>query len=232
MIAAALIALAAAAAFLIRAVSPSGAIAGWTVATVLYLAAGWQALLLLGALFLLTTAATRLGSASKRALGIEEAGAGRRGAAKVVANSAVGLCCALLGMATLHVAPCAVAMAAAFGTAACDTVSSEIGKAYGKRTYLVTTMDRVQAGRAGGVTLPGTLSGAVAGLLLALSAWGFGLVDAAGMLIVAVAAFAGALLESCLRATILAGRNLGSLANLINTIMGALIALGLYALSG
>jgi uncharacterized protein (TIGR00297 family) len=232
MIAAALIALAAVAAFLIRALSLSGAIAGWVVATALYLAAGWQALVLLGALFLLTTAATRLGSANKRALGIEEAGAGRRGAVKVVANSAAGLCFALLGMAALPVAPSAVAMAAAFGTAACDTVSSEIGKAYGRRTYLVTTMGRVQAGRAGGVTLAGTLSGAFAGLLIALTAWFLGLVEVRGMLIVAIAAFAGALIESCLRATFLSGRTLGSLANLINTTMGALIAIGLYSLAG
>lgn len=232
MIAAALLALAAAAAFRMRTLSLTGAIAAWTVATALYFSAGWQALVLLGALFLLTTAATRLGSANKRALGIEEASAGRRGAVKVIANSAAGLCFALLGVAVLPVALCAVAMAAAFGTAACDTVSSEIGKAYGRRTYLVTTMARVQAGRAGGVTLAGTLSGAIAGLLIALTAWFLGLVEVRGMLIVAVAAFAGALIESCLRATILSGRTLGSLANLINTAMGALIALGFYSLAG
>jgi uncharacterized protein (TIGR00297 family) len=232
MTAAALIAVAAAAALLMRALSPTGAIAAWAVATALYLSAGWQALVLLGALFLLATTATRLGTANKRSLGIEEAAAGRRGAVKVVANSAVGLCFALLGMATLPVATCAVAMAAAFGTAACDTVSSEIGKAYGRRTYLVTTMDRVPAGRAGGVTLAGTFSGALAGLLIALIAWMLDLVEVRGMLIVTAAAFAGAMIESCLRATILSGRALGSIANLINTTMGALIALGLYALAG
>jgi uncharacterized protein (TIGR00297 family) len=135
-------------------------------------------------------------------------------------------------MATAHTAPCAIAMVAAFGTAACDTVSSEIGKAYGRRTYLVTTMSRVRPGTAGGVTMAGTLSGAGAALLLALTARGLELIDGAGMLMVTVAAFAGALLESCLRATLLARRSLGSLANLINTVMGALIALGLYALAG
>lgn len=159
--------IAAAEALFMRSLSFSGVIAGAAVAAGLYLASGWRGLLPLGALFLLTAAATRLGSDRKRALGIEEPGGGRRGAVKVLANSAVGLSFALASMAAARPELCILAMAAAFATAACDTVSSEIGKAYGKRTYLVTTMSRVRPGREGGVSLAGTLSGAGAALLAA-----------------------------------------------------------------
>jgi uncharacterized protein (TIGR00297 family) len=221
----------AAGAYLIRAVTLSGAIAGWGLATALYHFAGLQGLLLLALLFLLATLATRIGYERKRALGIEQAGGGRRSAAHVLANVAVGLLFAILAELSPFTLPCTIAMIAAFATAACDTVSSEIGKAYGGETRLVTTMARVEPGTPGGITIAGTTAGLGAALLLALAAWWSELAGLTGSAIVTVAAFTGALVESFLHATLLVGRSLGSLANLANTMIGALIALGLLALA-
>jgi uncharacterized protein (TIGR00297 family) len=231
-IAAAAIGLFAAGAYLIRAVTISGAIAGWGLATALYHFAGWQGLLLLALLFLLATLATRMGCERKRALGIEQAGEGRRSAAHVLANVAVGLLFAILAELTALAPAYTVAMVAAFATAACDTVSSEVGKAFGKSTLLVTTMRPVEPGTPGAVSPIGTLAGLAAALLLSLAAWWAGLTGLAGLSIVTVAAFIGALVESFLHATLLAGRSLGHLANLVNTLIGALLALGLIVLAG
>jgi uncharacterized membrane protein len=88
-------------------------------------------------------------------------------------------------------------------------------------------MGRVKPGTPGGISSAGTLAGLAAALLLALVAWSIGLTGPAGILIVTAAAFIGALFESLLHATVLAGRSLGSLANLTNTMVGALIAFAL-----
>ena len=59
---------------------------------------------------------------------------------------------------------------------AADTASSEIGKAYGRRTFLITTLRPVPPGTEGAVSLEGTTAGAVAALLVALVGAAGGLV--------------------------------------------------------
>ena len=60
----------------------------------------------------------------------------------------------------------AVAYAAAVATAAADTCSSEVGKAYGRRTFLITTLRPVPPGTEGAVSLEGTLGGLAGGALV------------------------------------------------------------------
>lgn len=54
---------------------------------------------------------------------------------------------------------------ASFCSKLSDTVSSEVGKAYGKTTYLVTTFQRVPRGTEGAVSLEGTAAGVAAAVL-------------------------------------------------------------------
>jgi uncharacterized protein (TIGR00297 family) len=122
-------------------------------------------------------------------------------------------------------------MVAAFATATNDTLASEIGQAFGKRHYLVTSFRRVAAGTNGAVSLEGTLAGLLGGAVLAAVAWGLGLVTATGAIIVTVAAFAGATVESYLGATVERVQRLDNeLVNFSNTLVGALAAIGLWAL--
>lgn len=87
-----------------------------------------------------------------------------------------GLPCSGLQLSCRHVLPALllqVGFAASFASKLADTTSSEIGKAYGQTTYLVTTLQRVPRGTEGAVSLEGTAAGvvaaaAVAGLALAL----------------------------------------------------------------
>lgn len=57
-----------------------------------------------------------------------------------------------------------------------DTVSSEIGKAFGRRTFLITSLKPVPKGTDGAISLEGTLAGLVASGLMAFIAASLNLV--------------------------------------------------------
>jgi uncharacterized protein (TIGR00297 family) len=221
----------AAGAYALRAVSVSGALCGGLLGTGLLALAGWRGFIVMGTFFVLGSAATRLGFARKNALGLAQASGGRRGAGSALANVTAGLVFAFLAASTPHAALMSVAMVAAFATAACDTVASEIGQAYGRRHYLITTLHRVRPGTDGAVSLEGTLAGWAGAAVVATTAWQCGLIEPRAMLPVVIGALAGATIESGLDA--LAGPRLrpgNDLANFVNTVAGALVALGLFVL--
>jgi len=60
-----------------------------------------------------------------------------------------------------------VGFAASFASKLADTTSSEIGKAYGRTTYLVTTLQRVPRGTEGAVSAEGTAAGVAAAAVVA-----------------------------------------------------------------
>jgi uncharacterized protein (TIGR00297 family) len=89
-----------------------------------------------------------------------------------------------------------LAYVASVATAAADTCSSETGKAYGRRTFLITTLRPVPPGTEGAVSLEGTLGGLLgAALIAAVGALG-GLYAWALAPPVALAGLAGSLAES------------------------------------
>ena len=110
-------------------------------------------------------------------------------------------------------------------TAAADTCSSEVGKAYGDRTMGITTLQPVPPGTEGGVSLEGTLAGAAAAALVAamgpvgrLYAWTL-------VPLVAVAGVLGSLAESVLGAVAERRGWMGNdVLNALNTAFGAAIA--------
>jgi uncharacterized protein (TIGR00297 family) len=221
------------AAYAARGVSRSGAVWGWALGTALYTFAGWPGFAMLLLFFVLGTGSTKTGFSRKHDLGVAQEKGGRRGARNAFANTSTGVAFAFLAIATPFRDACTLAMVAAFATATNDTVSSEIGQAFGKRHYLVTSFRRVAAGTDGAVSVEGTLSGILGGAVLALVAWSLGLVTANGALIATVAAFVGATAESYLGATVEQVRHLDNeLVNFANTLVGALAALGLWGLVG
>ena len=214
------------AAYAARSVSVSGALSGFVLGTALYTLGGWRAFLMLFCFFVLGTFATKLGYRKKAALGIAQEEGGRRGVKNAVANTLTGVLFAFLAISTTSPEVFTAALVAAFATAACDTVSSEIGKAYGGTHLLITNLRRVPAGTDGAVSLEGTLAGLGASLALASIAWQVDFVTLPVAAIVAAAAFAGATIESYLGAT-LEKLNLldNDLVNFANTMIGALLAL-------
>jgi len=219
------------AAFAARGVGRSGAISGWCLGTALYAFSGWRGFLMLFLFFVVGTACTKIGYAKKAALGIAQEKGGRRGAKNAFANTTAGVLFAFLALATPYPTLFALALVAAFATAAADTVSSEIGQAFGRTTYLVTSFRRVPPGTDGAVSLEGTLAGIAASAVLALVAAQTGLTPWSGVAIVVAAAFIGTTLESYLGATLERMKTVDNeVVNFANTLAGGLAAMGIWAL--
>ncbi|MBZ5638971.1 MAG: DUF92 domain-containing protein [Acidobacteriia bacterium] len=223
----------AAAAYAARGVDVSGAAGGWVLGTLLYGFGGWRGFLMLLGFFAVATAATQVGYARKAALGIAQERGGRRGARHALANAGAGVLFAFLAAATPYHAAFTLASVAAFATALADTASSEVGQAFGRRHFLVTTFRRVPAGTEGAVSVEGTLAGVLASIALASAAWGVGLVGASGVAVVTAAAFVGTTLESYLGAIPRrAGPIDNEFLNFANTLAGGLAAIGIFFFVG
>jgi uncharacterized protein (TIGR00297 family) len=126
--------------------------------------------------FLVGTAVTRIGMAEKEAAGIAEKRSGVRGPENVWGSAltatlcAIGVLVAQQGWVTetnLWIGLLSLGYVASFATKLSDTTASEVGKAYGKRTFLITTLRPVPAGTEGAVSLEGTLAGVVGSAVMA-----------------------------------------------------------------
>jgi uncharacterized protein (TIGR00297 family) len=211
-----------------RTVSMSGAIGGAMIGAVIYAAGGPSAWGLLFITFFIASVTSRFGLERKALLGIAEERGGRRGAGNAFANCGVAAIAALAAIATPHPVHAWLAFAAALTAGGSDTVASEIGKAWGRATFLVTTIGRVKPGTPGAMSLEGTAAGLVAAFALATVAVAFGLIAAGAMLAVVIGATAGALAESVLAATLEAPGILNNdMLNFVNTAVAAGVALAI-----
>ena len=184
--------------YLSRGVNKLGAIAGGLLAFSLYLSSGPPAFITLLGVFILTWIATRIGYVRKAAMGLAENRKGR-GARQVLANvgAAAGFALAGIFIPVLH-----VASAAALAEAAADTASSECGEALARRAYVITNLRRVDVGTDGGISLPGTLAGALAAFLITALAAAAGWVPHRYIPVIAAAGFLGTIFDSLLGATL------------------------------
>ena len=215
----------------LRLVDRSGMIAGWALGVVTYGFAGWRGFAILVAFFLIGSAATRLGRQSKERLGIAQEKRGARSARHALANCGVPAYLAVLVAASTTPGSFALAFVCALATAAFDTVSSEVGQAYGGRPVLITSLRSVAAGTNGAISWIGTLAGCLAALAIGGLAQGLGLLGPQMQSIVVMAAFIGSTADSLLGATLESGGLLDNEAvNFGNTLVGALAGLGLQAL--
>lgn len=171
----------------LRAATPGAAFAGVTITASLMFSSAtlpyqpWRtALVPVCLVFLLSFAATRLGRERKERLGTAERRQGRT-AAQVAANLGVA---ALISNEFVQswqidshwfspggLAPIPVfsPMLAALAEAAADTVSSEVGQVLARRPRLITTLQTVEPGTDGAVSLVGTLAGIAAAAIVAFA---------------------------------------------------------------
>lgn len=209
-------------------VTASGAVVGAAIGMAVFAGAGPAGWALLFVSFLFATVSTRLGLKRKRVLGIAEVRGGRRGPGNAVANTGLGAFAAVLAALSPHREGALLVMTAALVAGASDTVASEIGKAWGARTYLFPMMTRVRPGTSGAVSLEGTGAGVVAALALAAIAMALGLITESGLWFVAIAATVGSFVESSLGATLEASGTLDNdMLNFINTAVSAAFAVAL-----
>jgi len=211
-----------------RTVSTSGLIGGAVIGIIIYATGGPASWALLFVTFFLAAVTSRLGLERKALLGIAEERGGRRGAGNAIANCGVAAIAALAGVFTPHPMLAWLAFVAALTAGGSDTVASEIGKAWGRATFLVTTLSRVRPGTPGAMSLEGTAAGLVAAFALAAFAARLGLIVSGAILTVVVAATVGALVESALAATLEApGIVNNDILNFINTAVAAVTALAI-----
>jgi uncharacterized protein (TIGR00297 family) len=217
---------AAAAGWAAGAVSLSGMAAGLIIGVILYAAGGPGAWLLLLLSFAAAVIASRSGYRRKLQLGIAEQRGGRRGAANAVANTGLAAFAAVLAVVTPFHREALLALVAALIAGSSDTVASEIGKAFGRRTFLIAGLRPVRPGTSGALSLEGTAAGIAAAALLAIVAVRAGLIAQTEFLLVVISVTAASLVESGLGATLEAPRVLNNdLLNFINTATAAGLAL-------
>ena len=121
---------------------------------------------------------------------------------------------------------CRLALSASLATKLADTFASEVGKGFGKTTFLITNFKRVPPGTEGAVSLEGTLASVVGGFLLSGVACLLGLISGwRSLTICGVSAFLATLFESYLGATVQKGWMTNEVVNFVNTSVGAAVAL-------
>ncbi len=210
-------------------VTASGALTGLVIGVVVVLGGGLAAWGLLLATFVVASVCTRVGAARKVAAGIAEDRGGRRGPGNALANTglAAWACAVAIGMPDPALA--LMACVAALATAGSDTVASEIGKAYGRSTWMVTSLRRVPPGTTGAASIEGTLAGTVSAAgLAALGAW-WGLVPWLAVPVITAAATVASLIEGALGSTLEARGILNNdTLNFVNSAIGAAITVTVW----
>jgi uncharacterized protein (TIGR00297 family) len=231
----ALTAVFAAAAWRAHALDAAGAVSTAVIGGLITAGLGWPGLAAIVTFFVAGTAATRLGYRRKAREGIAQERGGRRGWRSAWANGGVP---AALALGALAAGPggraaWALAYAAAVAAAAADTCSSEIGKAWGRRTVSLLSGRAVARGTQGGVSLEGTLGGIAGAALVALVGAAGGLYRMPTVWVVAAAGVLGALAESVAGELLRTRRAAaaGHLLNVLNTAIGAALAAVLAGLA-
>ncbi len=208
-----------------RAVTFSGAIAGLIVTLLVTLAAGLPGFGLIFTVFALTFVATRLGYSHKQKLGAAESHEGRR-ASQVYANLGAATMCAVPLIFVPGVRGLLLGVTAALAEATADTVSSELGQAFSDRPVLITTLERVKPGTDGGISITGTVAGVVAACAVALVAVGTGLIYPHWFFLVVFGATLGMMFDSLLGATFEGPAGLGNDAvNFLSSTLAAFFVL-------
>jgi uncharacterized protein (TIGR00297 family) len=211
--------------------TPMGYLHAWLLGVIVWGCLGWPGYGVVMFYFLVGSGVTRIGLERKEAEGIAEKRSGQRGPENVWGSALTATICALL---TLISTPdwypfLILGYVASFSTKLADTTASEVGKAYGQRTFLITSLQPVPRGTEGAVSLEGTIAGIVGSLLIALVAWGFGMINLWGIGLCAIAAFVATNIESVIGATLQSRWSwlTNEVVNIINTLIGALLAMGL-----
>ena len=218
--------------WLLGTVRLSGMIVGWAIGVAVFASLGAPGWGLLFLTFVTATVTSRLGMKKKALLGIAEEREGRRGGGNAVANTGLAAIAAAAAAATPFREAALVAFVAALATGGGDTVASEIGKAWGGKTYLPTTLAAVRPGTPGAASLEGSAAGILGALALAGCGALLGLIPAWTVWAIVAGAIAGSMVESALAATLESARIVNNdVLNFINTATGAIVAIVIVRLS-
>ncbi|WP_197082433.1 DUF92 domain-containing protein [Pedobacter sp. BMA] len=206
----------------------AAAFTGAVIAITIFSAAGYSGLAMMTTFFILGSAATSWQRHKKHPLiKGEETGTGRN-MMQVLANAgAAGIVGIVVIVYPQHSVLLLPVMAAAFASAAADTLSSELGMVYGRRFFNVISFKPDACGRDGVVSLEGTVIGILGSAIIAVIyaiGWGRGI----SFLFIVIAGTIGNITDSVLGALLERKGIIGNDAvNFLNTLVAAGVMLGL-----
>lgn len=209
-----------------KVLTTAGICHAWALGITVWGCLGWRGYVVILSYLIVGSGVTRIGKDIKEAKGIAEKRDGARGPENLWGSAATGAVCAI-GFAIAPSPLWLLGYVASLSTKLADTTASEIGKAYGKSTFLITTLKPVPAGTEGAVSLEGTVAGIIGSLLIAAIGLAVGLLTSPWALLwCALAAFIATNIESFIGATFQEKYDwlTNELVNGINTTIGAAIA--------
>ena len=209
----------------------SGWVSAGILGTLLWGSLGWMGWISVVLYLVLGSLVTKIGFKYKNKLGIAEKRGGRRGPENVLGSASTGLFLALmikLNLANLILLK--LGFAASFAAKLADTFGSEIGKRYGKNTFLITNLKKVRKGTEGAISLEGTIASLFGALLMSFVMLILGFITIEkGFFIVCFSGFAATIFESFIGAIFQDEFNLSNEAvNAIQTSFSATLAILLY----
>ena len=219
-----------------------------------YAAFGLYGYLIVCIYFLIGSSVTKLKMDVKVREGTAEARGGRRGFGSVLGSGVAGMACAVAALVLVgapgatggtpgmagQVGPLSdtlfdtlrVGFVASFCSKLSDTVSSEVGKAYGKTTYLATSFQKVPRGTEGAVSLEGTMAGVVASVVLGVCALAGRMVDMRGLVCVIGSSVVANYAESLLGAAVQRGGHVrwltNDVVNMLQISLASAVAMACY----
>ena len=193
---------------------------------------GWTSIVLY---LFLGTLVTKIGYKYKTKKGIAEKRGGRRGPENVWGSAATGLFFAVLIKLNLwNLDLLKVAFASSFSAKLGDTFGSEIGKRFGKNTFLITSLRKVEKGTEGAISLEGTLASLLGSVIMSFAFLKIGIIYSyLQFIIVSISGFIATIIESFIGASLQEKYKLSNeIVNSIQTSIGAIFAIVFFLVLG
>ncbi len=189
---------------------------------------GWSSVVIY---LLFGSLVTKLGYKFKSQKGIAEKRGGRRGPENVWGSASTGLFFAImikLNFANLIFYK--IGFAASFAAKLADTFGSEIGKRFGKNTYLITSFKKVGRGTEGGVSFEGILASLIGSIFMTLIMLVLSIITTKNQfLIVSISGFLATISESIIGAKFQEQYQLSNeFVNAIQTSIASIIAIFMF----
>jgi len=179
-----------------------GWISAGVLGTILWGCLSWQGWMSVVFYLLFGSLVTKIGYKFKKEKGIAEKRGGRRGPENVWGSAATGLVLAMMTkFNSVNEVFFKEGFAASFSAKLADTFGSEIGKRFGKDTYLITSLKKVERGTEGGISLEGTLASVLGSIFMTFIMLRLSIISTKSQfIIVAVSGFLATLSESIIGA--------------------------------
>ena len=179
-----------------------GWISAGVLGTILWGCLYWQGWISVVIYLLFGSLVTKIGYKFKKEQGIAEKRGGRTGPENVWGSAATGLFLAMMTKFDFaNVVLFKIGFAASFAAKLADTFGSEIGKRFGKDTYLITSLKKVERGTEGGISLEGTLASVLGSIFMAFIMLSLSIISTKiDFIIVAVSGLLATLSESIIGA--------------------------------